>query len=93
MFFKGSRYATVGDDSITDSSGRVVRFKKIRFITAATPVQGHMVQQDERLDHIAHTYLDDPELSWRIADANSVLWPADLVTTAGRKIRIPSAEE
>ena len=32
MFFKGSRYANVGEHEITDGQGRVVRYKKVRFI-------------------------------------------------------------
>jgi len=92
MFFKGSRYANVGDRTVTDEQGREVRCKKIRFIPPTSSQAGHLVVQGERLDHIAHRYYRDPERFWRICDANLVLWPNDLVAEAGRIILIPPAE-
>ncbi len=44
--------------------------------------------QAERLDNIAAKFLGDPELFWRIADANGAMRPEDLVRTVGRKLRI-----
>ena len=32
MFFRGSRYETVADAELTTAGGRVVRYKRIRFI-------------------------------------------------------------
>jgi hypothetical protein len=92
MFFKGSRYADVGEDQIVDSQGRVVQYKKVRFIPETRAQVGHLVSQGERLDHIAHHYFRDPERFWRIGDANRALWPDDLVAEVGRKILIPASE-
>ncbi len=92
MFFKGSRYADVGEDQIADSNGREIRYKTIRFIPETRAQMGHIVSQGERLDHIAHRYFRDPERFWRICDANRALWPDDLVAEAGRKILIPASE-
>lgn len=92
MFFKGSRYEKVETDSITDACGRTIRFKKVRFIPD-TPAQAAVAaNQGERLDHIAQRTWDDPELFWRICDANRALWPPDLVAEPGRAIRIPPPE-
>jgi hypothetical protein len=97
MFFKGSRYANVSEHEITDAKGRVIRYKKIRFIPETKPQRvrlrvGHTVSQGERLDHIAHRYYRDSERFWRICDVNRVMWPDDLVAEAGRTILIPPSE-
>src|SRR5690242_20249116 len=84
MFFKGSRYEKVGDLTLTDASGRQIKYKKTRLIPSAKPQFGHLVHQGERLDHIAQRYYRDPERFWRIADANGVLWPDELMEKAGR---------
>jgi hypothetical protein len=92
MFFRGSRYENVGTDSITDAQGRVVRFKKVRFIPEAPAQLGLMVGQGERLDQIAQRVYQDPELFWRICDANRATWPDDLVAEPGRILLIPPSE-
>jgi hypothetical protein len=91
MFFKGSRYATVDEHQITDKEGRLIRYKKIRFIPETTALMVHSVRYGERLDHIAHNYFRDPERFWRICDANRTMLPDDLVAEAGRSILIPSS--
>ena len=92
MFFKGSRYAKVGELTGRDAAGREVRYKKIRFIPPAAASVGHIVHQGERLDQIANRYYREPERYWRICDANLALWPDELVEEAARTILIPPAE-
>jgi hypothetical protein len=92
MFFQGSRYEDVDEDEISDGTKRIVRYKKIRFTPETKSRQTHSVCQGERLDNLAYRYFRDPELFWRICDANPVLWPDDLVSAVGRSIRIPPAE-
>ncbi len=92
MFFRGSRYAAVGEHEIRDAKGRTLRYKKIRLIPETRPRLVHRVSQGERLDHIAHRYYQDPERFWRICDANHALWPGDLVREVGRRILIPPSE-
>lgn len=92
MFFKGSRYAKVGDLTGKDAAGREVRYKKVRLMPPTPATTGHIVHQGERLDHIANRYYRDPERYWRICDANLVLWPDELVEQAGRIILIPPSE-
>jgi len=92
MFFKGSRYAGVGDLTLTAADGREVKYKKTRFIPRTDAQSGHLVHQGERLDHIAHRYYRDAERFWRIADANQVMWPDELTQKAGKVILIPPSE-
>jgi hypothetical protein len=44
--------------------------------------------QGERLDILAAQYLGDPELFWRIADANRAMRAEDLVANIGTVLRI-----
>ena len=93
MFFRGSRYARVADDRITDAAGRSIRFKRVRFIPETRAEQGHRVSQGERLDHVAQRYFRDPERFWRICDANCALRPDDLMKPFGRILKIPASED
>ncbi|HYC93813.1 MAG TPA: hypothetical protein VEO54_31710 [Thermoanaerobaculia bacterium] len=92
MFFRGSRYAKVEEARLTTSDGREVAYKKTRFIPVTTGRFGHMVDEGERLDHIAWRYYRDPERFWRLCDANAALWPDDLVAEPGRTIVVPPSE-
>jgi hypothetical protein len=92
MFFRGSRYANVGENEINDATGRPIQYKRIRFIPETAESFPHVVTDGERLDHIAYRYFRDPERFWRICDANRTMWPDDLVAEAGRPILIPPSE-
>jgi nucleoid-associated protein YgaU len=92
VFFKGSRYAKVPEQTIADANGRTIRYKTTRFIPDATASSGHRVTNDERLDHIAWQHYRDAERFWRICDANRVLQPEDLLEEAAI-IGIPPSEE
>lgn len=81
-----SRYAdtpAVGKGAERCLARRVV--PRPEFVLSATP---HRVIPGERLDTIAAQLLGDPELWWRIADANPGLDPAELTSTAGRVLRL-----
>jgi hypothetical protein len=92
MFFKGSRYERIGTAELTDADGHVVRYKLTRLIPRTDAEAGHLVDDMERLDHIAFRYYSDPERFWRICDANEALWPPDLVAEPNSIIRIPPSE-
>jgi nucleoid-associated protein YgaU len=92
MFFPGSRYRDVATDSIVNAEGRVVRFLKTRFIPPTPARAAVVVNGGERLDHIAQRVYQDPEVFWRICDANDALWPPDLVAEPGQLLRVPPAE-
>ena len=93
MLFKGSRYADVPVDKLDDANGRTIRYLRMRVIPDTSADATHVVDDSERLDHIAFAYFRDAERFWRICDANVALRPDDLVATAGRALRIPTSEE
>ena len=55
-------------------------------------IQEHVVADGERLDNIAAQHFGDPELFWRICDANRAMQPDDLLTVIGRRLRITLPE-
>lgn len=54
-------------------------------------LQEHVVTQGERLDNIAGLYLGDPELFWRLCDANRAIHPQEL-EEQGRRLNITLPE-
>lgn len=48
--------------------------------------------EGDRRDLVAAQQLSDPELWWRLADANGVLDPSTLTVPVGRRLRITTAE-
>jgi len=50
----------------------------------------HSVASGDRLDNLASAYLGDPELWWRIADANLAAHPDGLTAIVGRRLKIPA---
>jgi nucleoid-associated protein YgaU len=91
MFFKGSRYENVSDAEITDATGRIIKYKRTRFIPETPAFIRHTVIQGERLDLIAHRYYQNSELFWRICDANKAMLPDELTAEIGKQILIPPA--
>ena len=91
LFARSSRYYGIDTATMTGADGKVIIYIRRRFVPPADGfqlLQEHSVTQDERLDNIAARYLGDPELFWRVADANSAMRPEDLVNKVGRKLRI-----
>ena len=52
----------------------------------------HSIQEGERLDNLAALYFGDPELFWRLCDANRALRPEKLTETPGLQLRITLPE-
>lgn len=92
MFFKGSRYEQVPTLGHTASDGRIIRYKAVRPIPPTPPLAQHIVDEGERLDHIAFQHYRDAERFWRICDANLTVWPDELIARSGRVIDIPASE-
>jgi hypothetical protein len=46
----------------------------------------------DRLDNISAIVLGDPELSWRVADANRAMLPRELTAVPGSVLRIALPE-
>jgi hypothetical protein len=86
-----SRYAGVPTASFTLPDGRTVAYLRRRFVPQAgafATLSTHVVVQGDRLDNIAADQLGDPELFWRLCDANNALRPQELTETVGRTLRI-----
>ena len=92
MFFRGSRYERVADAEIEAPDGRVIRYKRMRFIPAVNATLGYVVRDGDRPDFAAYRTLGDPEQFWRLCDANRVMRPVDLTAVPGRRIRVPGPQ-
>jgi hypothetical protein len=91
LFTATSRYFGLDTQTLTTPAGVTAVYLKRRFLPSPARmqlIQEHAVTQGERLDNIAATFLGDPELFWRIADANGAMRPEELVAQVGRRLRI-----
>lgn len=84
-FAENSRYRSITTATATLPDGRQVTFLTRRFVPQPEDLATlalHVVKRDDRLDRLAHQYLGDPELFWRICDANRALRPDELTDDA-----------
>jgi hypothetical protein len=91
LFAANSRYQGIETATLTSSDGSSISYIRRRFVpqpSQLAQLQQHTVLQGDRLDILAAKYLGDPQLFWRICDANGAMRPEDLTTTAGRVLRI-----
>ena len=92
-FAPNSRYYTVPLGRHVRSIGdHGVAYVLRRFIAQRRDIAAsaeHIVHSGERPDLLAAQLLGDPELYWRIADANAVIDPFELVEALGARIRVP----
>jgi hypothetical protein len=87
---RSGRYAGIAAASYTGADHRRVVYLTRRFVPQPenlVQVGEHRVQPGERLDHIAAHHFGDPELFWRLCDANRATDPA-LLATPGRRLRV-----
>ena len=92
MFFKGSRYQEVPMVEYETGDGRVIRYKARRIIQPTPGITTHIIDEGERLDHIAFAHFRDPERFWRLADCNGAIHPEELTDRPGRVIDVPTSE-
>ena len=90
MFEHTSRYYDLESATFITPDGRKMTYKRRRFLphgenmpllAEVTPIQG------DRLDLITFRTLGEPELFWRICDANNAMNPEDLIEP-GKIIRV-----
>ena len=90
MFLPTSRYHQLPTATFTDAEGREIVYVRRRFVPK---LRGdgleHTVSQGDRIDNIAARTIGNPELYWRICDANDATRPAELTESVGRVLRIP----
>lgn len=94
-FAANSRYAGLETNEWTRADGLPLRYVKRRFIPQPelfATLQEHAVEEKDRLDNIAAKYYSDPELYWRLCDANGAMNPSDLTVKTGRRLRITLPE-
>lgn len=87
MFEKNSRYSGMETYEVTDSRGRRVPVVRIPPAPVEQPLGEHLLQQGQRLDHLAFRYLSDATTFWRICELNEVVH-ADALAEA-QAVRIP----
>lgn len=70
---------------------RTVAYLERRFLPQPdefVELRVHTVTSGDRLDKLAYQYIGDPELYWRLCDANRAMDPEELTSKPGQKIRI-----
>ena len=94
-FPPNSRYHVTPTARLTAADGRVIAYLRRRFVP---PPEGYAllreyaVVQDDRLDRLAAEYLGDPDLFWRLCDANRAIRPDELTQVVGRRLCITLPE-
>jgi hypothetical protein len=89
-FPPNSRYSGLATLTLTTPGGKTIAYLSRRVVPQPDRfalVRGYMVVQGDRLDNLAARFLGDPELFWRLCDANGVLRPEEL-EAPGRWLRI-----
>ena len=87
MFDKKSRYANLETYTVTDHRNRKVTVVPVPDAPSESFLGQHLMKQGQRIDHLAHKYLDDPAGFWRICELNDVMLPESL--TEAQEIAIP----
>jgi hypothetical protein len=90
VFGLSSRYASIPTATIV-FDGRTIVYVRRRFLPqpeSLAVIAEPVVTQGDRLDHLAARYLGDPELFWRICDANRAMRPEELTEEIGRRLAI-----
>ncbi len=91
MFDPSSRYYALEEATYEDAEGRVIIYKRRRFLPQGTDMPVLMqvtVSATDRPDLIAARAYGASEHFWRIADANNALNPFDLTDQVGNVLRI-----
>lgn len=91
MFEQTSRYNGI-QNATYDEDGQQIIYKLRRFLPQGgkLPLLVNVTVADrDRLDLIAARTLGDPELFWRVADANNAMNPVSLTEEPGTQLRVP----
>ncbi len=90
-FPPNSRYHGIATAVFVTADGVAIAQLVRRFLPdpSSFSVAGlHTVAQGDRLDNIAAQSFGDPELFWRLCDANGALRPEELTSIIGRVLKI-----
>jgi len=92
MFDHGSRYAGLPVLRHQSVDGTWTSYVSRRFLPAGAQLQllaEVAVAPRDRPDVLTARTLGDPTVFWRVADANDVMDPVELVDEPGSHVRIP----
>ena len=95
FFPPASRYHGLATATLTTETGETIVYIRRRFVPPLENfalLQEHFVKAGDRLDNLAAELLGDPELFWRLCDANGAIRPDELIVEIGRRLRITLAE-
>lgn len=95
LFPPPSRYAGIPTAVLDPDGDRPIIYLGRRFVPhpeRLAEIGAHTVVAGERPDNIAAAAFGDPELFWRLCDANRAIVPAELVREIGRRLRITLPE-
>lgn len=95
LFPPSSRYSGIETAKRVTPEGEEVVYLRRRFVPQPERfalLREHTVVQGDRLDNLAAQHLGDPEMFWRICDANRALRPDELTEVIGRRLRITLPE-
>jgi hypothetical protein len=95
LFPPTSRYHGIDTVTLETAAGLTIVYLRRRFVPSPDRfalLQEHAVEQGDRLDNLAARFLGDPELFWRLCDANNALRPDELTEEIGRRLRITMPE-
>ena len=90
-----SRYHGVEITTLEQSGEEPIAHLKRRFVPPPerfSVIREHIVVEGDRVDNLAAQYLGDPELYWRLCDANAVMHPEELTEEVGAKVAITLPE-
>lgn len=95
LFPPNSRYAATETARMTRPDGTELIYLRRRFVPrpeGLIEVQTCVVAAGDRLDNLAARLLGEPELYWRLCDANRALRPDELIELIGRRLRVTLPE-
>jgi len=95
LFPPRSRYHGLGTAVWDADSDRPMVYLRRRLVPhpeRLATIGSHVVADRDRPDTIAAARLGDPELFWRLCDANRAVFADELVAEIGRRLRVAAPE-
>ena len=90
-----SRYYSIEIALLASADGEQLPYLRRRFLPRSSSfavLREHVVLGGERLDRIAAKEIGDPEMFWRLCDANDAMLPDELTAVVGRRLRVTLPE-
>jgi hypothetical protein len=94
-FPPNSRYHATPTTATVTADGRTLVHLRRRLVPSPgrfATVREHVVVQGDRLDRLAAEHFGDPEVYYRLCDANGAIRPDELTERTGRCLRITTPE-